>query len=485
MKQFSSEEDPEMHHLHAILNGKSHQVLRHLTALSFQEDVREKIATAINEIRIEGIGFKRRRIEERCVCASTLGDLTKFDTHQKDLQICCHLPPGMKLHGLHVSLQVKAFGNFLDAMDQRSSRFTKLACELVLVCSNAYVSEEKFCNATRPLVVKLVEGLGCVVDRFSSEEADSRKAVTSDCTILFVKDGVRIPLASFEMKRDIAGSSSNPDIQNIGYYIKFQKKIAAPAPLLLVSMAGFSHMQVYGGTWNDDDMCYDPLSLPLSLLFVPSDPLNTIQNVAVMLQSIHGAIVDLKAYYYDNTRVYHGPYFMHEKNLHHAKKLRNKERVFEAEMDGKPVVVKFSRLYGQDAHTLLAEKHLAPDLISCEKIAGGWIAIIMKKIDGVDLPSPLPNTTKASLKEAIDILHQNNFVHGDCRPQNIMMTSDDKVCLLDFDWAGTVGSAYYPSDINLSSTCGWHTDVTPGGLIKIEHDVYQFEKMITDTDIHE
>ena len=39
--------------------------------------------------------------------------------------------------------------------------------------------------------------------------------------------------------------------------------------------------------------------------------------------------------------------FMHEKNLRRVKKLRNKERVFEAEMDGEPVVVKFQDCMGK------------------------------------------------------------------------------------------------------------------------------------------
>ena len=42
--------------------------------------------------------------------------------------------------------------------------------------------------------------------------------------------------------------------------------------------------------------------------------------------------------------------------------------MFEAELNGEPVVVKFSRLYGQAAHTLLTKNHLASNLIFYEKI---------------------------------------------------------------------------------------------------------------------
>ena len=67
--------------------------------------------------------------------------------------------------------------------------------------------------------------------------------------------------------------------------------------MLLISIAGFSHMQVFGGAWNVDDCCFDPLSLPLSLLFLPSDPLDTLQKVAVMLRAIYKGTVDLKEHY--------------------------------------------------------------------------------------------------------------------------------------------------------------------------------------------
>ena len=53
------------------------------------------------------------------------------------------------------------------------------------------------------------------------------------------------------------------------------------------------------------------------------------------------------------------------------------------------------------------------------------------------------------------------------------MKSDHTVCILDFDWAGKCGSAHYPYDLNMSSICGWHKEVTPGGLIEKEHDLYQ------------
>lgn len=97
------------------------------------------------------------------------------------------------------------------------------------------------------------------------------------------------------------------------------------------------------------------------------------------------------------------------------KNLKKKER---AKLNDEPVIVKFSRCYGRDAHCLLAAKQLVPEIVSVETLPGGWRAIVMKKIVGEALPLTLDGPTKSSLKEAADTLHNGGFVHGDLRHQN-------------------------------------------------------------------
>lgn len=112
--------------------------------------------------------------------------------------------------------------------------------KFVQVCSNVYGTEEKFCEKVKPILQELLAGLDVELDRRCSEESDARKAVTSDFTVIFTIGGVKIALVNFELKRDIAGSKSNPDIQNIGYVMKFKKGLQGhAAPMLLVSLAGF------------------------------------------------------------------------------------------------------------------------------------------------------------------------------------------------------------------------------------------------------
>ena len=64
--------------------------------------------------------------------------------------------------------------------------------------------------------------------------------------------------------------------------------------------------------------------------------------------------------------------------------------MFEAKHEGQEVVVKFARLnYGDEVHKYLGEKQLAPRLISCSRLPGGWCAVIMEKIYGSMLNSPV------------------------------------------------------------------------------------------------
>ena len=39
---------------------------------------------------------------------------------------------------------------------------------------------------------------------------------------------------------------------------------------------------------------------------------------------------------------------------------------------------------------------------------------------------------------------------------------------VDFDWAGKIGDAEYP--LNMNPTIDWHEDVTVNGPIMVEHD---------------
>ena len=162
------------------------------TLLSLSEDAGLEISTAIKKVCLEGIGFKRRHTEEKCPCASSLGNLNDWVQNQGALGMCCHLPPAPKLHGMHVSLRVKACGIFLDRMEQQPrGQFTNLAMNLVQVCSNVYGREEKFREKVKLILQELCAGLDVELNRMYSQESDARKAFISDCTVTFMsKDSI-------------------------------------------------------------------------------------------------------------------------------------------------------------------------------------------------------------------------------------------------------------------------------------------------------
>ena len=76
----------------------------------------------------------------------------------------------------------------------------------------------------------------------------------------------------------------------------------------------------------------------------------------------------------------------------------------------------------------------------------------------------LTPTTKSAIRHALERLLEeletNDAVHGDLRPNNIMVYVDSngamvldsdgsaRIKAIDFDWAGRIGSAWYPFTLN-------------------------------------
>ena len=155
-----------------------------------------------------------------------------------------------------------------------------------------------------------------------------------------------------------------------------------------------------------------------------------------------------------------------------------KKWLYEATTDGgERIVVKFVRYrYGEGVHRYLNEKGLAPKLYQVVTLPGNWRAVIMEKVDGKQFAEEDLEVVRPKLLELRAALKEQKLVHGDLRPQNIMVSSDKKrVTVVDFDWAGVCGSAMYPKEINLSAECEWHEDVECGGVIDHEHDDHQLK----------
>jgi hypothetical protein len=118
------------------------------------------------------------------------------------------------------------------------------------------------------------------------------------------------------------------------------------------------------------------------------------------------------------------------------------------------VVVKFTANYNEQAHRILAEEGLAPKLYACQRVIGNLFMVVMERLQGTPMSAgipenPLEDSVFDDIRRAIGHLQGHNLVHGDLRAVNIVLEPNQKHAkVIDFDWAGTSGTARYPLTIN-------------------------------------
>ena len=78
------------------------------------------------------------------------------------------------------------------------------------------------------------------------------------------------------------------------------------------------------------------------------------------------------------------------------------------------------------------------------------------------------------LRQVLACLDENEFVHGDLRAPNVHV-KDEKIYILDFDWAGKEGQAHYPDLLN--PTERWPAGAQVGSLITKEHDRFMIDNL--------
>ena len=177
--------------------------------------------------------------------------------------------------------------------------------------------------------------------------------------------------------------------------------------------------------------------------------------------------------------------FTYKKRLH-CSDMRKVTSIFAAEdSEGKPLFIKFTSRYNETAHRFLAEKGYAPTLRHwSETVAGsGCFMVVMDQIEGEDMFGVrFTEDDLRRVSEAKDLLHQNQFVFGDLRSNNIVKPADDSgVMLVDFDWCALDGQGRYPYTINGDPSCGWHSEVGPGVVMRKEHDNYLYARLQFNT----
>lgn len=144
-------------------------------------------------------------------------------------------------------------------------------------------------------------------------------------------------------------------------------------------------------------------------------------------------------------------------------------------------MVKFVPTYNAAAHRLLADHQLAPALHYAgtehdEKTYGGRYMIVM---DFVVAPSPTSSLSEeqfGQVKEALEILHSADLVSGDLRSPNILITAEEKVMIIDFDWCKKAGEGRYPASLNPEGI-DWPEGVHPGSIMEKQHDLVMLDRL--------
>ncbi|KAK0492500.1 hypothetical protein EDD18DRAFT_1079650 [Armillaria luteobubalina] len=155
------------------------------------------------------------------------------------------------------------------------------------------------------------------------------------------------------------------------------------------------------------------------------------------------------------------------------------------------VVVKFVQRYGAEAHRLLASKGKAPALKYCGSISingkcwyGSLQLVVMEFLHGRTVveryEGSISETLRDAVRGAVQILHDQSFVHGDIRTPNIVIVDGagdegERIRIIDFDWAGEQGKVRYPLHISdyIRNTCG----VKDYDVITFQHDMQMVDAL--------
>jgi len=141
----------------------------------------------------------------------------------------------------------------------------------------------------------------------------------------------------------------------------------------------------------------------------------------------------------------------------------------------KRLIVKFGhRPYPWQLHQKLHKEGFAPELLCGTFFAPWWYVVVMEDL-GEDAKHLTKGAITTEIKEkvvaGVKIIHDAGFVHGDLRGPNILVKGA-KIYILDLEWAGKAGDAYYPFDLNTEVFGKDHEaqGIKRGAVITQKHD---------------
>ncbi|KAF4565414.1 Protein kinase domain-containing protein [Pleurotus pulmonarius] len=367
-----------------------------------------------------------------------------------------------------------------------------------------YDEENEREDATYPILERL---LGVTLDRKVRASYSGWTLAESDAAcVLELKGGSKAIIAHVEYTHGL-GLAGQSGVQGP---LALRKHIATPdyaklrnsshCPCLLISIAG--PYISFAGSVQVDVFSTQQLT---DYIYLGADDLRhteRVEEVSKIFGVFRDALKDLAEYYSSLTlssapsraRLYPSPAYEAQSPgpIQFVERLRfgrwNDKSyhcsLFNAKLGDDPVIVKFCQTYGEDAHTIVAAAGLAPRLRFVVPLCGGGKMVVMDDANGEPASvafqslKVLPPTVVKDLESALHILHANDLVYGDLRLPNIIVREEGsqwRASLIDFDWAGPVGTVHYPSNLNMAAF--WGIGAGPCLSILKEHDLGMLERL--------
>ena len=158
----------------------------------------------------------------------------------------------------------------------------------------------------------------------------------------------------------------------------------------------------------------------------------------------------------------------------YVSKLTDAKTVFKVQLldTSRFAVLKIARTYNIEMHRWCAERGLAPPVIAYMNVDGRHL-LLMEYAESFQVVRRFTDDyTSALILEKLNILHAGGWVHGDCRPNNILISNDwQTVWFIDFDFSGKEDASVYPPFLNMADIY-WADGVSFGLPLRREHDLH-------------
>ncbi|KAF8965900.1 hypothetical protein BDZ97DRAFT_1729574 [Flammula alnicola] len=309
---------------------------------------------------------------------------------------------------------------------------------------------------------------------------------STDCGIqVLLVNNIRIPLFIMVLNRELGDAGCDPSTQagltmRRSWIQKDRKGIRDKCccPTLML-VGGGPWLGVLGGVFTDQ-IIVQRLTDLMWVGHSSTEEDGRVYRFARVVHALRESLLQLQSYYTDigktasfeigprHSRYYPHPTSFTDENgqvvhFEYVKKLENdaacvvyQAKISSPQVDSRDIVVKFVSRYGIEAHKFLASHHYAPRLRYCGPLPGQYVPaagflpdspaqslaglslgpLQMVVMDYVSECKGIPPDARQQLEVVLEKLHSAGYAFGDLRNQNVLFDRENKVKLIDFDWAG-------------------------------------------------